>query len=318
LSRLDNAFVRHLDSTARRRIEERLGQVVGELDAWGRRFAFVRRERVVPLSISVAAAAPFGETAALVSAARVSLWIFALDDAIDESWYSADETRGLVRRCCRFLRGDRPELGADPFLDALAEVQRDLARYPLFDELGPLWAGALRGTIDGMIREETWRVAWRTGRDEPPSYAGYVANGRYSIGGPPHVWASIITIGDPSAPRHLPRLRKMERLASTCVRLGNDLRSAEKERREGTLNGLFLLAADNERRGMRPDVALRVAEARVRREIAARVRRLIALRQSPVTRTGRPEAATADIARFVTEFYEAHDYHTFVRESEAR
>ena len=29
------------------------------------------------------------------------------------------------------------------------------------------------------------------------------------------------------------------------------------------------------------------------------------------TQTGRPEAAIADIARFVCDFYTEHDYHTF-------
>lgn len=315
LAQVESAFLRHLDPNTLHRIEERFRRVVEGLDAWATTYPIMRRERVVPLAISITAAAPFSPPAALVSAARVSLWVFALDDAIDEEWRSPDETRELARNCRQVLRGGSVARGEDPFLDALAAVRDDLTSYPLFRELGPVWADALRGTIDGMLREDAWRVAYREGSADLPSYPAYVANGRYSIGGPPHVWATILTIGDLSTPRHLARLRQMERRASICVRLSNDLRSAEKERREGKLNALVLLGAENEQRGMRPEFARLAAERRVRADIEAEVRRLIRMREAPVTRTGRPEAATADIAQFVSEFYQAHDYHTFSQES---
>ena len=35
------------------------------------------------------------------------------------------------------------------------------------------------------------------------------------------------------------------------------------------------------------------------------------------TRTRRPESSVADIARFVCDFYQEHDYHTFLNEAGA-
>lgn len=315
LALANSAFLRGLGPEVSRRVADLAGQVSATLDDWSRKYPFIRRERIPPLALSVAAAAPFAGAAALSSAARVSLWVFGLDDAIDEEHLAADALSERVRQCSRILRGVLLDPATEPFAGALAEVRRDLSRYPLFTSLGGVWDRALARTIESMLREEEWRRAHRAGSLDLPSYQSYVANGRYSIGGPPHVWATIITIDDPSAPRHLARLRAMERLASICVRLSNDLRSAAKELREGKLNALSLGAILYEREGMDAGAARMAAEQRVRQEIVARVRRLLDLRERSVTTTGRPEAATADIAAFVTDFYETHDYHTFLPES---
>src|SRR5262245_57718583 len=61
-------------------------------------------------------------------------------------------------------------------------------------------------------------------------------------GAPPHVWASLITTNDPSTPQHLHLLRPMEQLASTCIRLANDLQSYTKELNEGKINALVILS----------------------------------------------------------------------------
>ena len=50
----------------------------------------------------------------------------------------------------------------------------------------------------------------------------------------------------------------------------------------------------------------------MRADIVAGLEQLSALRDASVTRTGRPEAAIDNIARFVCDFYVHHDYHTFL------
>lgn len=315
LALANSAFLRCLEPEALRRIADLAGQVSTALGDWSHGYPFIRPERIVPLALSVAAAAPFADVTALCSAARVSLWVFGLDDMIDEEHLAAHELSERLRHCSRVLRGRPVRQLTDPFLGALTEVRRDLSRYPLFSELGSVWDRALWRTVASMMREEEWRRAYRAGSLDLPSYSSYLANGRYSIGGPPHVWATIITIDDSSASRHLGTLRSMERLASICVRLSNDLRSAAKELREGKLNSLSLWAIQYESEGMDVGAARIAAEQRVRAEIVARARRLMDLRERSATTTGRPEAATADIAAFVTDFYETHDYHTFLPES---
>ena len=145
---------------------------------------------------------------------------------------------------------------------ALCEVRDDLASYPLFDSLGNEWANALCGTLDGMLREYRWSLAYGRGRDPRaplPSYAEYVRVGRYSIGGPPHMWAALITTDDASTPAHMEHLRAMEQLASTCIRLANDLQSYAKEVAEGQINALVILSRALRDQGVSEEDALQQA-----------------------------------------------------------
>jgi hypothetical protein len=198
---------------------------------------------------------------------------------------------------------------------ALCEVREDLASYALFEPLGSEWANALCGTIDGMMREYDWRLDYRDVADLQatlPSYEEYVATGRYSIGGPPHIWAAVITSDDPSTPAHLDHLRAMEQLASRCIRLANDLQSYQKEVDEGKINALVILSRELRATGVPEELAYEQAAARVQEDIACGLEQLSALRNASVTETGRPEAAIDNVARFVCDFYTHHDYHTWL------
>ncbi|HEX5501922.1 MAG TPA: terpene synthase family protein [Thermomicrobiales bacterium] len=283
------------------------------LHRWAARYPLIRRVRVWPLALSVAAAAPYSSVDALISTARLSLWVFTLDDLFDEERVPSAELMRRAERYRAIARGRPTPLARDSLATALAEVRDDLARYPLFAALEEEWAEALCGTIDGMTREYEWRLSYRHDHRAPlPTYEEYLVPGRYSIGGPPHVWAALIATDDPSTPRHLDHLRPMEELASTCIRLANDLQSYAKELGESKINALVLLTRAYRRLGLPEAEAARQAELRVRADIANGLAALTTLQEDARTRTRRPEAAIADIARFVCDFYRKHDYHTFV------
>jgi hypothetical protein len=278
---------------------------------------------VWPLTLSVAAAAPYSTLEALISTARLSLWVFTLDDLFDEERVPRSELMRRVERYRAIAQGiPQGETGSgtrDTLAAALREIRDDLAGYPLFASLGQVWVDALCGTIDSMLDEYQWRLRRRqSGNDmQLPSYEQYVECGLSSIGGPPHVWAELITTDDPSTPEHIEQLRVMERIASTCIRLANDLQSYQKEVSEGKFNSLVILSRGllESEPGLSEAEAYARAEARVRAEIAAGIDRLAALERSAGTRTGRPEAAIANIARFVCDFYSQHDYHTFLAQA---
>lgn len=233
---LHSRFLDSLDADEQVHIFDLSARMAQKLHRWAARYPLIRRVRAWPLALSVAAAAPFSSVDALVSTARVSLWVFTLDDIFDEERVTQAE---LMRRAERYraigAQQQRSPEDGDSLAAALAEVREDLSGYPLFRELGDEWAEALRGTIESMIREYQWRLAYqREGPSALPSDEEYLANGLYSIDGPPHVWASLITTNDPSTPRHLEQLRAMEQIASTCISLANDLQSYEKEVAEGS------------------------------------------------------------------------------------
>jgi Terpene synthase family 2, C-terminal metal binding len=298
------------------RIFDLTARVSHSLRLWAVRYPLVRRVRVWPLALSVAAAAPFSSVDALISTARVSLWVFTIDDIFDEERVPESE---MVKRADRYralAHGKSVDIAEDSLATALQEIRQDLTRYPLFASLGDEWANSLCGTIDGMMREYQWRAMMRQDPAAPmPSYEEYIANGLYSIGGPPHIWAELITINDASTPDHIERLRPMERIASTCIRLANDLQSYRKEVAEGNINALVLLGRALEAAGFSATEAHQQAECRVRDDILDGLATLDVLRSSASTRTRRPEGAIADIARFVCDFYQEHDYHTFLTQA---
>ncbi len=309
---LRSRFLESLDTAEQLRIFDLSTQTSPKLDRWAARYPPIRRIRVEPLSLSVAAAASFCDADALVATASLSLWVFALDDVFDEEQLSrADLTLRAERYKAIAHYRESPPPG-DSLAAALADVRDVLARYPLFESLGARWADALGGTIDGMIREDHWRLGYRRDRTASlPSYEEYVETGLYSVGGPPYVWAAIITSDDPSTPEHVDHLRTMERITSTCIRLANDLQTYWKEVGEGKINALVILEQGLQKAGLSAEEAHRQAEGRVRADIAGGLNRLEELQSRASTQTGRPEAATADIARFVCDFYTHHDYHTF-------
>jgi hypothetical protein len=288
-------------------------QMIGELNRWAERYPTMRRVRIEPLAMSVAAASPFCSVEALISTARVSLWVFALDDVFDEGLVPQTELMSRARSYLEILRNHHEADSSDDTLaSALVDVIDDLQAYPLYDRIGNEWRMALTGTIYGMLREHLWRLDYQdSNRIVLPTYKDYLANGLYSIGGPPHVWAAIITTDDSSTPDHLEHLRSMERVASICVRLANDLQSHAKEITEGNVNGLVILSQALQQHGLSAGAALQAAVARVKAEIANGLQTLTQMQADSGTATGIPEAAVANIARFVCEFYLEHDYHTF-------
>ncbi|MBV8713905.1 MAG: hypothetical protein JOZ65_02440 [Chloroflexi bacterium] len=315
---LRSRFLASLDPAEQVRIFDLSARTSQTLHRWAARYPLIRRVRVWPLSLSVAAGAPFASVEALISTARLSLWVFTLDDLFDEERVPQVELMKRAERYRALAHGEIPCPNGDSLATALCEIRDDLAKYPLFQALGSEWANSLCGTIDGMMSEYHWRLGYRKGAANSwtlPSYAEYVATGRYSIGGPPHIWAALITSNDESTPQHLDHLRPMEELASTGIRLANDLQSYQKEIQEGKINALVILSRELQAHGVRDGAAYAQAEKRVRSDIAAGLERLTRLRDAAVTRTVQPEAAIDNIARFVCDFYTHHDYHTFLAQA---
>jgi len=315
---LRSRFLASLDPGEQVRIFDLSARTAQTLHRWAARYPLIRRIRVWPLSLSVAAGAPFASVEALISTARLSLWVFTLDDLFDEERVPQSELMKRAERYRALAHGEIPCPNGDSLATGLCEIRDDLAKYALFGPLGTEWANSLCGNIDGMMREYNWRLAYRKGADENatlPSYDEYVATGRYSIGGPPHIWAALITSDDASTPHHLDHLRSMEELASTGIRLANDLQSYQKEIQEGKINALVILSRELRARRVSEANAYAQAEARVRADIEAGLEQLTRLRDSAVTATARPEAAIDNIARFVCDFYTHHDYHTFLAQA---
>lgn len=311
---LHSSFLSALDDDQKLRIFDLTTRASRSLHRWATRYPLIRRVRVWPVSLSVAAATPFASVAALISITRMSLWVFTIDDLFDEEMVPGAELRRRATRYSDILAGQRVDRQErDSLALALQDIYDDLSRYELFASLRDQWAQAISGTLDAMLREHEWRALYRTtGKSsELPSYESYLSYGLYSIGGPPHIWTTLLALDDLSVLNRLEPLKELERTASICLRLANDLASYPKEIAEGKINALVIQQQYGIDQGMSPEMALDAGCEIVKQDLKRSLQHCDQLQRQAGTTTGHPERAIADIARFVSDFYIHHDYHTF-------
>jgi hypothetical protein len=240
---LHSSFLAALDDDQKLRIFDLTTRASQALHRWATRYPLIRRVRVWPVSLSVSAATPFASVNALISITRMSLWVFTIDDLFDEEMVPVAELQRRSARYSDILAGRRVDpQERDSLALALQEIYDDLSRYRLFPKLRDHWAAAITGTLNAMLREHEWRMQYRASGDvsDLPSYETYLSYGVYSIGGPPHIWTTMIALDDASAVDRLQALRTLERSASICLRLANDLASYPKEIAEGKINALVI------------------------------------------------------------------------------
>src|SRR5579864_5490810 len=116
LAGLQSRFLDARDSAEQLRIFDLSARTAQTLHKWAARYPLIRRVRVWPLALSVAAAAPYSSVDALISTARLSLWVFTLDDLFDEERVPQGE---LMKRAGRYRALAHGEI-ACPNGDSLA------------------------------------------------------------------------------------------------------------------------------------------------------------------------------------------------------
>src|SRR5690348_13520473 len=101
--------------------------MLAPLERWARPHPIVRPDRLRPVAMTMAAAAPFCSPDALLTAARITLWIFALDDAFDEELEPESSLIEQAHWCRGAARGSHPSGGRGALLQLLCDVRDELA-----------------------------------------------------------------------------------------------------------------------------------------------------------------------------------------------
>ena len=296
-------------------VEGKAARVGGRLRQWAPDDEPVRQERIEPLALSITAAAPGASVASLAATAQVSPWVFAIDDIFDDRLVPIELLRERCRHYVAQARGDldEPSDPDDPMEVALAAVLLDLRPFSLFEPLRATWAAALARTLLGMLFEDAAqrRYAADENPDELPTYAAYLEPGLNSIGAPAHTAAVLLTSIDASVPHALSALARLGREVAISIRLANDLRSFDRERRDGAVNASLIHQHDLALAGVPQAAARRGSRHRVEEAIDAAMRRARGLARKVRTRSGDPEAAILGIGEVVTAFYRSYDHHTY-------
>ena len=228
--------------------------------------ASIRTERILPIALIVCGAAPFCSIESLTLVVNVGLWLFGVDDILDEELLSEKNIFNIIRDFRDIIEGNVLEVkDKDELKNILRKLCIALRKYKLYNPLKVVWIFSISEIINGMVEEYRWRLNFQKKKYKLlPSYEDYLERTRYSSGVPAYIWAMLIIIGDESISTHLLYLLKMERLSSTCVRLSNDIESLERESTEGKLNSIFIQSYKLQKEGMSPEVAHEKAKKIVR------------------------------------------------------
>jgi hypothetical protein len=257
---------------------------------WCADFSILDERHVLPVALLTIVNHPDWDPERLLSRMKNTLWVFALDDALDDAGRDDDALLRTVADCHLAAAGIRAGGFSDELALVLDHVRHDLEQYPFFERLQGLWIASLMRVLEGMMYER-WvqqRLHRTGGVGALPGDEEYMYFARGSIA-IPHLWVTSIIIE--SDPRTLDVLRPLLQLFEECahaMRLANDLATFERESEEGGINAVAVRVGHLTRGGDGPDRSAIIARAKSDVERQMRKARLRARRlaQSIETSSG--------------------------------
>ena len=325
---LQNKYLDGLSEAERRHVFLLTRELSEALDAWVRCHApLIRPVRVPQVALTMAAAAPFLGVRELLPAARMSLWLFAVDDLCDGS---PVDTGGLpdappwslFERSLSLLEAaEDVDPGDEPLPRAMRDIREELAGFPLAAALRPHLVASLREVRTGMWLEAEWSSLFRRSPEGPgPSLEEYLERAaRHTIGTLSIYLCVLSTLREVALIARLPALVELGREAALGLRLANDLQGHAREVLEGKLDALAILQRDLVRReGVAPQVALARARAEVKARAVGVVARCLTRGGERASAGAWPERVMLNALAFAFDFYTHHDYHHPVAREEER
>ncbi|MEM7331036.1 MAG: terpene synthase family protein [Chloroflexota bacterium] len=307
-------FLKTKSVTEAARINEQSKTLINELTHWSSQFPSILQTRIPPLSLILTATYPANNLDALLLTGMTNLWIFAVDDLFDSATLSTKSLSELTEKFNLIItEAPSPTLLNDELGQILGNIRKDVAKFSLFEHLESNWCNAFKNMLNGMVKEAIWREKFQL-FNELPDLDGYLENGLNTVGGPPHIWTTLITTNDFSLLKVQKALDEMVLTASACIRLANDWQSYGKEIKEGSFNSLTIWE-NHQRCNLSGEFALEEAKKCLIAQIEEELERLKRLKIDINTETGLPETVIVNIAEFVSEFYMQHDFHTMTRKT---
>lgn len=204
---------------------------------------------LVPLMcLSTAFFAPWLPAARHYLVARVSLWIFMLDDAVDDPHARTDDVCRLLDRCQAVVDGAAADDSDDSLVRSLQDIRRDVDSFAPHPAVRAQWQVCMRELLDGMWFER--EIAPATAAGAAPSPEEYLRRARATIGTEAQVVTLWVAIQDPRLPELLPRLLEPLHDAAAAVRLANDLRGWGRTKAQGDADALVLGMPEIEAKAM--------------------------------------------------------------------
>lgn len=304
-----------LSSQERRDIQSKSQTLAHSLEQWAGQYPFIRPIRIPTLALVVATVLPQMPFDDCLLVAKTMLWIFGVDDKIDERLVTLSEVRHKAQEWQSVIAQGASDEAAegDELTAALLEIRGQLVEFPLFEPLRQHWAFCVYTLIETMARECQSGIAYNAqGPSSLPRLGKYLRDGIHSIG--MHLWQStaLIVSGDASVLACLEAIEKAIEYAGAAIRLYNDVQTFDKEMHEGGINAILityhaLLAACPQADKKR---LLDEAKGHILGLADSYAQRCYHQLERIQTDAGQFEETTRRLVAFHSSFYRQHDYHT--------
>ncbi len=308
-------FFETLSAEEKQRIQERASALADLLTEWVQYYPLVRTVRIPSVALLIAAIAPRLNLPASLLVTKMLLWIFELDDRIDEHTIPWAELQAKIDAWHLIARdgpkSESPE--SDELAAILLSIRADLSQFFLFEPLGKDWALNVHLLVEAMTQEYQYGLRYRADPAQPlPTLDEYLRYGAYSIGFPAWAFTTLIVLSDSSVLDCRESLDPAFQCAGTAIRLYNDYQTFDKEVQEGKVNSAVILYysllgqdSDTSKGQLWTEVRQRVLQL-----ADAYAQKCGGLVKQIHTASGQIEEALSRIVSFSADFYREHDYHT--------
>ena len=310
-------FLDTLSAEEKQRIKDRTETLIELLEKWARQHPSIRPTRIPATALTTAAVLPEMSVLDALMTAQIILWIFGVDDQIDEGMISPAEARRKAKQWYSIAnRGSSDEMDdSDDLAIILLEIRRRLSEFYLFEPLREYWASRLRLLVEAMAQEYQYGLQYSAcGVRTLPSLDEYLHVGTRSIGFP--LWGSTIMIllQDPSVVEYFEPISVAMVHMCTALRLYNDVATFDKEIQAHEVNSVVIMyhaMFDSNPNAGQENILLE-AKQRILQLADSHAQRCYDLARQPKTDSGQFEQISSRVVAFHAHFYGRieHDYHT--------
>lgn len=233
------------------RIQSRVKELMPPLMAWRDRFPAILPSRLKPTTLGSVSGHPEATPEQQLLIAKVGLLVFGVDDLADGEIGALDdaELQRVLERYVETVRAPDSQdwTGKDEASivgAAVQDVARELHAAPGAGRFLGLWTEHFRRVCVGHLSElNDKRRHAREG--VMPTLERYLDVARWTCSAPMYHCAALVVLGPEFAadPLQEPLVEQALSDMGLLARWMNDVRSLERERAEGKVNGLALLCA---------------------------------------------------------------------------
>ena len=309
-----NGFFDTLDAVEKVKAQETVVALTRVMEGWAPRYSSVLPIRIPAIALHNVAIMPQLNILASALIGKLTLWIFGIDDVIDDRRVSLEELRqGLAQRWCQIASGDSyaETDDGDQLAAMLGEIRKELSGYPLFKSLSAEWSTNVRLLIESGVRQYQYALEYEAhGPKALPTLDEYLQNGIYTIGIPWWALTLAIVLDDSSVMEHWGVMEEVARSTSAAVRLYNDVQSLDKELQENNVSSVIIkyhgILGRNSQ--VTEESSLSEAKQYIWQMADSYTQKCYDLTRSTRTKSGQFEAIMHRMAAYNAFFYHGYDY----------